>query len=282
MSKKKLLSLALVVIMIAILSLSTLAWFNDSESVTNKFLVASSDGTNTPDSIFSVDLWEKTPGGDKDQDGHSYEAILPGSNLKKEVNVENTGAYDQYIRVVVTLSDGKAWLKVLGAGYDLDSIFFGHDESKWTRSVGTIVDDEIIIEDDLFLEEEDFSLAVEIREYVETFEDEIEEEPIPFALVEEKPKFNGKDANEFSRWVNQRLVYPEIAKENGVQGRITMMFTVKADGTVADVKVVRGVDPALDREAVRVISSSPKWSPGKQRDRTVPVTYTFPVIFRLR
>jgi protein TonB len=145
-----------------------------------------------------------------------------------------------------------------------------------------IVDDEIIIEDDLFLEEEDFSLAVEIREYVETFEEEFEEEPIPFALVEEKPKFNGKDANEFSRWVNQRLVYPEIAKENGVQGRITMMFTVKDDGSVADVKVVRGVDPALDREAIRVISSSPKWSPGKQRDRAVPVTYTFPVIFRLR
>lgn len=145
-----------------------------------------------------------------------------------------------------------------------------------------IVDDEIIIEDDLFLEEEDFSLAVEIREYVEIIEDEIEEEPIPFALVEEKPKFNGKDANEFSKWVNQRLVYPEIAKENGVQGRITMIFTVKTDGTVADVRVARGVDPALDREAIRVISSSPKWTPGKQRDRAVPVTYTFPVIFRLR
>ena len=145
-----------------------------------------------------------------------------------------------------------------------------------------IVDDEIIIEDDLFLEEEDFSLAVEIREYVEIIEEEIDEEPIPFALVEEKPKFNGKDANEFSKWVNQRLVYPEIAKENGVQGRITMMFTVKTDGTVADVRVARGVDPALDREAIRVISSSPKWTPGKQRDRAVPVTYTFPVIFQLR
>jgi len=145
-----------------------------------------------------------------------------------------------------------------------------------------IVDDEIIIEDELFLKEEDFNLAVEIREYVEVIDEVVEEDPIPFALVEEKPRFNGKDANEFSKWVNQRLVYPEIAKENGVQGRITMMFTVKADGTVADVKVARGVDPALDREAIRVISSSPKWTPGKQRDRAVPVTYTFPVIFRLR
>ena len=144
MNKKKLLSLALVVIMIAVLSFGTLAWFNDSDSVKNEFHIATSDDPSDPDDIFSVDLWEKTPDNEKEQVGHTYEKILPGSNLKKEVNVENTGAYDQYIRVVVTLSDGKAWLKVLGAGYDLDSIFFGHDESKWTRSVGTIVGDEII------------------------------------------------------------------------------------------------------------------------------------------
>lgn len=144
MNKKKLFSLALAVIMIAILSFGTLAWFNDSDSVKNEFHIATSDDPSDPDDIFSVDLWENTPDGDKDQDGHSYEKILPGSNLKKEVNVENTGAYDQYIRVVVTLSDGQAWLEVLGAGYDLGSIFTGHDESKWTRSVGTIVGDEII------------------------------------------------------------------------------------------------------------------------------------------
>ena len=144
MNKKKLLSLALVVIMIAVLSFGTLAWFNDSDSVKNEFHIATSDDSSDPDDIFSVDLWEKTPDNEKEQVGHTYEKILPGSNLTKAVNVENTGAYDQYIRVVVTLSDGKAWLKVLGAGYDLDSIFFGHDESKWTRSVGTIVGDEII------------------------------------------------------------------------------------------------------------------------------------------
>ena len=147
-----------------------------------------------------------------------------------------------------------------------------------------IVDDEIEIEDDMFMNlEDDASLGVEIMDYVEVVEEEVvEEEAIPFQLVEEKPSFQGGDANQFSKWVNSRLVYPEIAKENGVQGRVTLQFTVEKDGTVTKVKVLRGVDPSLDKEAVRVVSSSPKWKPGKQRDRAVPVTYTFPVIFQLR
>ena len=146
-----------------------------------------------------------------------------------------------------------------------------------------IVDDEIEVDDDLFMNlEDDSSLGVEIMDYVEVEEEVVEEEAIPFQLVEEKPSFQGGDANQFSKWVNQRLVYPEIAKENGVQGRVTLQFTVEKDGTVTKVKVLRGVDPSLDKEAVRVVSMSPKWSPGKQRDRAVPVTYTFPVIFQLR
>ena len=91
----------------------------------------------------------------------------------------------------------------------------------------------------------------------------------------------GGDANAFSVWVNQHLEYPEIAKENGVQGRVTLQFTVETDGRVTNVKVLRGVDSSLDNEAVRVVSSSPKWTPGKQRDRAVRVTYTFPVVFQL-
>ena len=114
----------------------------------------------------------------------------------------------------------------------------------------------------------------------ETVKDE--DVPIPFQLVEEKPSFNGGDTNEFSKWVNSHLVYPKSAKENGVQGRVNLQFTVNADGTVSDVVVFRGVDPALDAEAVRVVSSSPKWTPGKHRDRAVKVTYIFPVIFQLR
>ena len=145
-----------------------------------------------------------------------------------------------------------------------------------------IVDDEIELENTIVNLEDDSSLGVEIQDYVEVVEEVVEEEAIPFQLVEEKPSFNGGDANQFSKWVNERLVYPEIAKENGVQGRVTLQFTVEKDGKVTGVKVVRGVDPSLDNEAVRVVSMSPKWKPGKQRDRAVAVRYTFPVQFSLR
>ena len=152
MSKKKLLSLSLVVIMIAILSLSSLAWFNDSDEVTNKFHIATSDDASDPDDIFSVDLWEPVDENndgvidedEKEQVGLEFDNVLPGATYDKEPTVENTGAYDQYIRVVVTLTDGNAWMEILGRGYDLSTIFLGHDESKWTRSVGTLVNDEII------------------------------------------------------------------------------------------------------------------------------------------
>lgn len=147
-----------------------------------------------------------------------------------------------------------------------------------------IVDDDIKVDDDMFMNLEDnANMGVEIGDYVEAVEEEVvEEEAIPFQLVEEKPSFQGGDANQFSKWVNSKLVYPEIAKENGVQGRVVLQFTVNPDGSVSNVKVLRGVDPSLDKEAVRVVSSSPKWKPGKQRDRAVKVTYTFPVIFQLR
>lgn len=147
-----------------------------------------------------------------------------------------------------------------------------------------IVDDDIDIKDDLIVNLEDNkNQGVQIIDYVtEVVEEVVEEEAIPFALVEEKPKFKGGDANDFSKWVMSNIVYPEIAKENGVQGRVTLQFTVTKDGLVKDVKVLRGVDPSLDKEAVRIVSSSPKWTPGKQRERAVPVTYTFPVIFQLR
>ena len=131
-----------------------------------------------------------------------------------------------------------------------------------------IVDDEIEVDDDMFMNlEDDSSLGVEIMDYVEVEEEVVEEEAIPFQLVEEKPSFQGGDANQFSKWVNSRLQYPEIAKENGVQGRVTLQFTVEKDGTVTKVRVLRGVDPSLDKEAVRVVSSSPKWKPGKQIGR---------------
>lgn len=146
-----------------------------------------------------------------------------------------------------------------------------------------IVDDDIVVENDIINLEDDANLGVEIIDYVEQVEDEVvEEETIPFMFVEEKPKFNGGDANEFSKWVGKNLVYPEIAKENGVSGRVMLQFTINPDGSLSNIIVLRGVDESLDKEAVRVVSQSPKWTPGRQRDRAVKVSYTFPVIFQLR
>lgn len=108
-----------------------------------------------------------------------------------------------------------------------------------------------------------------------------ESEAIPFVLVETKPKFEGGDANQFSRWVNQRLHYPPEAKQKGLQGRVTLQFTVEKDGSVTGVKVLRGVHPLLDDEAVRVISESPKWTPGTVRGEPTRVVYNFPVVFQL-
>lgn len=146
-----------------------------------------------------------------------------------------------------------------------------------------IVDDNIEIDNDFQSLEDNSNMGVDIIDYVEQAEEEaVEEEEVPFSIVEDKPKFQGGDANDFSKWVNSHLEYPEIAKENGVQGKVFLQFTVGTDGKVSNVKVVRGVDPSLDKEAARVVASSPKWTPGKQRDRVVKVTYTFPVIFQLR
>ena len=148
-----------------------------------------------------------------------------------------------------------------------------------------IVDDDVQVDDNLLLStEDDANLGVEIKEYVPQQEEEevVEEEVIPLAIVEEKPKFMGGDQKDFTKWVSKNIVYPEIAKENGVQGRVTLQFTVETDGKVSNVIVVRGVDSSLDKEAVRVVSSSPKWTPGKQRNKPVRVRFTFPVIFQLR
>lgn len=147
-----------------------------------------------------------------------------------------------------------------------------------------IVDNEIQVDESLNLSLEDFdNIGVEIMEYVQAVEDEFyDEEEIPFAIVEIKPMFMGGDQNTFSKWVSDNMVYPETARENGVQGIVYIGFTVNADGTVSNVRVIRGIDSSLDKEAQRIVSSSPKWTPGKQRDKAVKVNFTFPIRFQLR
>ncbi len=106
---------------------------------------------------------------------------------------------------------------------------------------------------------------------------------VPFAMVGVKPSFNGGSANEFSQWVNSQLKYPQTAINDKVQGRIIMSFTVDTDGSVKDVKVLRGIRQDLDEMALKVVTASPKWEPGRNAEgEAVPVTMVFPVIFQLR
>lgn len=109
-----------------------------------------------------------------------------------------------------------------------------------------------------------------------------EKPSVPFYEVEDKPTFQGGGANEFSRWVNSQLVYPEEAKAKHAEGRVTLSFTVNERGKVKDVRILRGADPDLDAEALRVVSMSPEWTPGRTGGEPVAVTYTFPIIFQLR
>ena len=105
---------------------------------------------------------------------------------------------------------------------------------------------------------------------------------LPYNMLEVKPTFNGGSAGDFSLWVNENLKYPKSAYEAGAQGRVTLQFTIGKDGNVGDVKVLRGCHPDLDAEAIRVVSSSPAWTPGYVKGQPVKVTYTFPVVFALR
>ena len=109
------------------------------------------------------------------------------------------------------------------------------------------------------------------------------EEPVPFAMVEEKPTFQGGDANAFTKWMFDKIKYPEEAKKNKIQGRTALQFVISKTGKIMDVKVAKSSgNQLLDDEAVRVISMSPDWTPGKMKGKAVDVKYVFPVVFMLR
>ena len=108
------------------------------------------------------------------------------------------------------------------------------------------------------------------------------EEPVKYSLLEAKPRFQDGDAGQsFPLWVNQNLTYPKEAVKDSLQGRVTLQFTIEKDGSVTDVHVLRGCAPVLDAEAVRVVSQSPKWTPGTINGEPVRVVYNFPVLFQL-
>ncbi|HLO58309.1 MAG TPA: energy transducer TonB [Bacteroidales bacterium] len=109
----------------------------------------------------------------------------------------------------------------------------------------------------------------------------VEDEPA-FVFVEEQATFQGGSLETFRDWVQKNLVYPPVAVENGIFGRVTVQFAVNSRGEVTDVKILRGVDPSLDKETIRVILSSPKWGPAKQGGRAVKQQFVMPVIFQLQ
>jgi len=149
------------------------------------------------------------------------------------------------------------------------------------KTVIDIVDDDVIIEDEIT-----FDIEVDDNtEYNFIIEDDVEEiieEVTPFYIVEDMPTFNGGDMSEFWKYAMGEIRYPELAAENGVSGTVYMQFTVSTSGRVTDVKVIKGVHPDLDEESIRVIKNSPRWEPGKQRGRTVPVIMSLPMKFILQ
>ena len=109
------------------------------------------------------------------------------------------------------------------------------------------------------------------------------EEAVPFSDIERKPTFAGGDANSFAAWVAGQIKYPEKAKNDKVQGRVMIQFTIGSDGAVTDPVVLRGLSEEIDAEALRVIALSPQWTPGYDASgKAVPVTFTIPVVFKLQ
>ena len=154
-------------------------------------------------------------------------------------------------------------------------------EAPKVEEVLEIMENDSEVEESTIQASDDTNAAVEVKYTpVEVEEEEVEEQQI-FQVVEEMPEFPG-GLSECMKFLGKNIKYPTISQENGVQGRVIVQFVVNKDGSIVDPVVVRGVDPYLDKEALRVISSMPKWKPGKQRGKAVRVKYTVPVTFRLQ
>ncbi len=141
-----------------------------------------------------------------------------------------------------------------------------------------VVTNDTKIETDMSFAE--FDEDTEIEQIVAVEEEEVEDDQ-PFLRAETMPSFQGGDLNTFRKWVQDNVRFPQIALENGIQGRVTLTFVIEKDGRLTNIQVLQTPDRSLSEEAIRVLNKSPKWSPGKQRNQTVRVKYTLPVDFRV-
>ena len=156
------------------------------------------------------------------------------------------------------------------------------------KYVAPVVVDSMKVEDEskLMISDEQVATTVnkEVTEVVEQKREEVEpevKEEEVFVVVEEMPEFPGGTL-ELRKYLASAVKYPVIAQENGIQGKVYVNFVVNKDGSVSGAKIARGVDPSLDAEALRVVSTLPKWRPGKQRGAPVRVSYTVPINFQLQ
>ncbi|NPA36411.1 MAG: energy transducer TonB [Chlorobi bacterium] len=144
-----------------------------------------------------------------------------------------------------------------------------------------IVEDDVELDEELDIEDTEMDQDSEV-DFSNVVDDEEEEEDAPvFFIVEEMPEFPGGETA-LHQYIAKSIKYPVIAQENGIQGRVYVSFVINAKGEVTDIKIARGVDPALDKEAIRVIKNMPKWKPGKQRGKPVKVSFTVPINFVLQ
>jgi protein TonB len=146
-----------------------------------------------------------------------------------------------------------------------------------------------IVEDDEDIKDEiDFSIDVDVDQndavpiYGNYEEPEDTDYDDIYIKADKMPTFKGGNLADFRNWVQKRLRYPTIAQEEGIQGKVYIEFIVDKTGKVTNVKVLRGVDPLIDNEAVRVVKSSPRWTPGEQRTRKVNIKFSIPILFRLQ
>ena len=222
--------------------------------------------------------------------------------ISPKANLENKKVMFTQIGLIIALLI--AWLAFEHKSYDKREL----DESLLNREV--VLDEEMveitkqeeqkpqpmeapqqttqleIVDDNVETEDININAEVEqneiIEEYVapEVVEEEVVEQEI-FQIVEEMPAFPGGE-QKLMEYVAKNIKYPQIARETGIQGRVFVGFVVEPDGSISNVKLLRGIGGGCDEEAMRVIKSLPKWKPGKQRGKAVRVSYQIPVFFKLQ
>ena len=219
-----------------------------------------------------------------------------------KANLENKKLMFTQIGLIISLA--LAWMVFEIKSYDQREI----DESLLNREV--VLDEEMteitkqeeqkpqpvelpkqttqleIVQDDVEVEDIEINADVQQTEVIEEYvAPEIEEEEVVeqeiFQIVEEMPEYPGGE-KKLLEYVGKSVKYPQIARESGIQGRVFVNFVIEPDGSVSNVKVLRGIGGGCDEEAMRVIKAMPKWKPGKQRGKAVRVSYTLPVNFKLQ